>query len=418
MTSHGPPPVRRPCRGRREGATLFLALVLVLLVSVLGAGLLQLGEGNCVEAARRLSRAQAFWAAEAGLAEAEALAWQNKERKDGTDAFPDAEPDLALSGSVLNGAYDVTVSRTSDDPPTYRVTSRGVSDGGMTNEVEMTVEQAGALSMGLFGHTEVVLVPGTLTHVGTFSGVHAGAYVGSNGLVSEETGGGSFTLRGKVLLGAAQPDEREPAENETRFEDQYVGYIDPDPLGITNQTSALHLAMQAAQAAGNPSVTNDAGQSLISTNGFEIVLDVDENAVLQSGTYFFTDVRVRPGRELAIGAEVTVFLEGGTFRMDSGARLEFPGYSREPFIIYADTDESLSLQCAEDFYGLVYAPRADLKVDLDPGRNFQGVAWADTLRVEVSGSALIALDLELQGYDYFKDYAYRLETRDWDEDAP
>lgn len=405
-------------RYRREGSTIFLALVMVMLVSILGVGLLRIAEENHAEAARRLSREQAFWAAEAGLAEAEAIAWENKELKNGTIAFPGAEPDFTLSGATRNGRYDVTVSRESEDPPHYRITSRGLSHGGVSNVVQMSMELAPALSMGLFGHTETLIDSGSSTHIGTDPPFIRNAYVGSNGRILEGVGGGSFTLRGKVLRGASRPDEIDPAENETRFEDQYVGYIDPDPLGITNQTGALHMAKHEAEWGGNPVVTNSSGQSLISTNGSDILLDVDIDAALPSGTYLFTDVRIRAGQRLTIGSDVTIFLQDGTFRMDTNARLGFPGVAREPFAIYSDTDESITLKCEDHFFGLVYAPYATVQMELEFDGTFRGVAWADSLSVDVSGGAFILLDLELQTYDYFKDYAYGLEVRDWSENGP
>ena len=52
---------------RRRGAVLVLALVVVLAISLLGVGLLNLGSTNGMESARGRLAAQNFWVAEAGL---------------------------------------------------------------------------------------------------------------------------------------------------------------------------------------------------------------------------------------------------------------------------------------------------------------------------------------------------------------
>lgn len=123
----------RPARpfGPRDGAVLGLAMLVVLLVSILGVGLLRLSEMNAVEVAKSVSAEHAFWAAEAGLAHARAIGIQ-------AIPFDEMVPSLVgsnvITGTTGHGAYSVDivdVSQNANVERHYEVTSHGTSAGGV-----------------------------------------------------------------------------------------------------------------------------------------------------------------------------------------------------------------------------------------------------------------------------------------------
>jgi hypothetical protein len=95
--------LRRESRGQ-TGSALAVALMVMVVLSVLGMGLLNLASVNGVQAKRSIGNMQSFWAAEAGLQEAKSI---------GTKYSLPYEliPGLSMSWSdtVGSGSYQVTI---------------------------------------------------------------------------------------------------------------------------------------------------------------------------------------------------------------------------------------------------------------------------------------------------------------------
>ncbi len=96
----------------REGGILLVVLLLVLVFSVLGLGLLSLGRQNAVETSRLLNRSKAFWMAEAGLHELRAIITLPVNRGLLENyGLVDAVDSPVLQGSIAGaGSYEVYVS--------------------------------------------------------------------------------------------------------------------------------------------------------------------------------------------------------------------------------------------------------------------------------------------------------------------
>lgn len=86
--------------GGKSGAILGMVLVMVVALSIVGLGLLQLAQVNSVEVARSYNLSKAFWAAEAGLSHAKAMLWNSS-------AFRSSPYGLPTSGTNL-GYYVTT----------------------------------------------------------------------------------------------------------------------------------------------------------------------------------------------------------------------------------------------------------------------------------------------------------------------
>lgn len=89
-------------RGGRSGAILGMVLVIVLAISVVGLGLVQLGNVNAVEMARTVNGDQSFWSAEAGLHQAGAILTGNPSVRKGFFPYPFAGMGFGYAGRILS----------------------------------------------------------------------------------------------------------------------------------------------------------------------------------------------------------------------------------------------------------------------------------------------------------------------------
>lgn len=100
--------------GGKSGAILGMVLVIVVALSLVGIGLLQLGQMNAVEVSRSYNLSKAFWAAEAGIFHAKAMLR-------GSQSFRDMLYDLPVS----NPQSEYRVATTSEGNGVYTLRSTG-----------------------------------------------------------------------------------------------------------------------------------------------------------------------------------------------------------------------------------------------------------------------------------------------------
>lgn len=98
--------------GGRSGAILGMVLVIVLALSMVGVGLLNLGQVNGVEVSRNYNLSRAFWAAEAGVYHAKAMLRASS----GFRASP---------SSLSGGSLGYSVTTTSEGSEVYTIRSTG-----------------------------------------------------------------------------------------------------------------------------------------------------------------------------------------------------------------------------------------------------------------------------------------------------
>lgn len=124
--------------GNRSGAILGMALVMVIAMSLIGLGILQLGSINAVEVARSYNSDKAFWAAEAGIFHARTMLLSDSSFRDMATR--------SLTG--LNPDYQVTKTWEGDNVFTLRSTGTVVS----TSRVVWQTVFAGEIPPAAFGY--------------------------------------------------------------------------------------------------------------------------------------------------------------------------------------------------------------------------------------------------------------------------
>ncbi|MBL7075955.1 MAG: hypothetical protein ISS31_00655 [Kiritimatiellae bacterium] len=126
---------------RRRGAVLGMVLVVVVLVSVLGGGLLYYTASVAAEVGRQVSAAQAFWTAEAGLQSLLAIGRAAQKPLEEIDLVKNG-----WAGSVLRGNYTVTYTVLPGGSPfanrlrLYHIESHGEAAGGQEVVVEVNAD--------------------------------------------------------------------------------------------------------------------------------------------------------------------------------------------------------------------------------------------------------------------------------------
>lgn len=129
---------RRAC-GSDSGAALGVALMVMLVLSVLGLGLLNLATVNGVQAERVVGNMQSFWAAEAGLQEAKAIGVKYARPYEDIPGLS-----MTWSDTVGNGSYQVTIVpdalNGNNGIKHYTLVSTGTSPAGESCTVRQDAE--------------------------------------------------------------------------------------------------------------------------------------------------------------------------------------------------------------------------------------------------------------------------------------
>ncbi|MEI6148829.1 MAG: hypothetical protein WCS01_07000 [bacterium] len=144
-------PIRSVCNGR-DGAVLAVVLLMVLVLGILGMGVMKNGEYVGVEVSRDISRAKAFWTAEAGIEHLKTIAQKKRKPFGSSPAYDAYSSSLlganVLSGTTLAGSYSVSVlnvptaewDNSMHGLKKYNITSRGVvTSGGVSYTNTITV---------------------------------------------------------------------------------------------------------------------------------------------------------------------------------------------------------------------------------------------------------------------------------------
>lgn len=412
-------PPRLPGRGGarsdavdpRAGAILAVVLILVVVFSTLGLGLLRLSSSIAVETSGAIQRSQAFWAAEAGLQEARALAGQARD-EGSEEVFPFAA--WSWSGTNATCVYEVDTQRTGEpgEPPRFRVECLAQTPGGVACRVGMSVRQIHALPMPLFAAERLKVHHGV--SIAAYDSSDAltsthGARIGSIGIVDLHPAVNLVDL-GAVALGT-DPYSGTAAQltcEDCGFQTLNVGDTDPDPLGIF-PPGPLATLFEA------PAIWTSLSVQSGTTN------------TLSSGaTHYLNSVSVQAGGVLDVDVTngvVNVFLTG-PFQTAETGQVRVSGGPPSRFRIYANgTSSTVQIRFAGGSSGaFIYAPGSSVVVDTEPGTAFRGGVWGRDVDIRVNTGDWVFLDDRLLAYDPFSNslpaafgslHLYRLAYSDW-----
>ncbi len=380
--------VRRPSGGPQSGGVLLFALITVLTVSVLAASYAQVTSAVTRRQGRSVDTKQAFYLAEAGLAESFAGLMVGKTGTVGSEQAP------AVFGSGL-----FWVEATEIGLGNVRLESTAMSGGGRAH-LSLVVEKGGTNfgRLGVFSDDDLtvpdgVLIDGFDSRKGTYAEQAVGdpmqigggqqppprpsqlAELGTNGDITVTETGRTPTL---VF-----------ANLNTGPQGQVTVVGTPDLQGaVTASTDPVELpavvvpplAQQAGVAHSNGLTLvippGDASYEYLSvTSGSELVIQgpasivVEDLEVLGSSSTLVFDTGLGP---------IELFVSG-SLTFQSGSRVEMSCTNPSDVRVFVTGAEPATLSATSTFHGMLYAPAAAASV----GRNFVlfGSLTADALAI-------------------------------------
>ena len=369
---------------RQSGVALVLSLVAVIVVMLLMVGFTQLASNVVLSQSNAVQRKRAFYIAEAGLTEAYAGLQMGKSGAIGSEAEPAAFGDGLL-----------WVEATEEEGYVELESTGMVAGGQVTLSMFAERGETNIASLGLFSAAAIHLSPGArIDSFDSREGPYDPTNPGSAGKLSSNA---AITLAGTeseptVVKGDLVPGPRteiEPSAHVT-----VEGSIDPA------------LAVISLPEVAVPSTSFTAGQThaaptpLILLPGKRalefLTLDPDTQAVLQ-GPQVLTVKRVAVGE----GAELVFDTTGGPVQLFVTEHLSFPpssivtttefAPSKVQIQVPSETAEPIRLEAASTFYGVVYAPRAEISI----ARDFEVFGAVVAQNLSFTGAPIVHIDESL-----------------------
>lgn len=271
---------------------------------------------------------------------------------------------------------------------------------GAVARVTAVFQRKKALAMGVFGQTSVLLDNGTAVY-SYYSSQFPGnptspsnsnhqADAGTDGSITTYN---NSTLDGSLLLGASASGVTatwsDPGAGSliSGTPGSQVGYVNPDPLGISGGMLASNFIAVAT--------ANNNASAIPPIIDHEINVGNNGTLTLPPGNYYVTDVTMNNSANLIIpgtNGVVNLYIASGTANISINAKFAINGAGKPTGLnIYCNGTGQLNLNNAGTFSGLLYAPYA--KVNVMNSGNFYGAIWGDQVNLKNSGMTFIDLDL-------------------------
>lgn len=344
----------------RAGATLLMAMLIVLLVGMLGVGLLRLGEHNAVEVSQSLTAEQAFWAAEAGRQDARFHLLK-------IGSFRTTPVPLGPV-TLSNGVYRVTTIGP-DANWNYSIRSTGVVASSVRAVWQQVYCEEGvppAFGYGLFGGSGTMW----LKKDGVF--IDGSLYQNGDVTISTSPNPPTFSNSEVIATGTIGNSNSLP-----------VGVVpDPPPEFPLLDTSGYDALIATAGSIGTNSIAfpfNLGGKTNYVANAGTVTIN---NNITGSGMLVFSG-NVGIDGNPAIGSDVKIVI-GGMLTLGSGYNV---GSNN---LIYASAGVDMAKNCTVTGYGMLITA-GDFTANMN--LNFQGLifvnGWLDVRKdVTITGSVL------------------------------
>ncbi len=351
---------------KRGGFALAIVLTVVILLLIVGAGLLSIGNQERLKGVRTSSEIAARNAADTGLTKALFTMNRMLEKKTFNDnSLPHVTHELIPYSDATFG-YNVTKSTLADGNDLYSITSVGKS-GRYQKSVNCTLEMKGIFEYAIWVAGTLNLKSGT-----TISAYNQGAddpplQIGTNstdsGAITAKTG---VTIDGDVVVG---PGGDPTTVINNPDESTITGDIYPSL--ITHKTPEVTVPQYLVDMVSSGTIGTSA--KLISAAKYDSInlggatgydpnkvdkVSVDSNVEI----YVTGDLKLGNGDEVIIqpDASLTIYLGGNLYVDNSGAINNLTKDPTKLQIYGLDTCASLDFKNSGTFYGAVYAPNADV----------------------------------------------------------
>jgi len=402
-------------KSRETGSALCLIVVAVILLTLTGMALLNLGFQSRINAIRTAQGIQARWSADAGLIKAVVEMNNKLTAKTWSDTSMPAVTDEALFQSDQSFSYQVD----KDGSGNYTVTSTGMT-GPAIKRVYATMGFKGLFDSAILVKDRISLMPNTLVagynsedatdtdfdlKIGTTStaansipigpgtviegdvfvgvGGDPGTVIGSGGTIT----GQKLTLHEELDFPVITP----PSLPDTGTALSAIGAtITLDPTG-----SGTYTEISLSQSGGNP--------GLIEIQGGDVVLYITGDIDLGNGC----EVIVRPGSSL------TLYVDGDISADNSVGFNNQAGNVKDFQLFATGMDEQVfSLKAKSSIFGTIYAP--DVDITLYPSTEMRGAIVGKNVTFKSGGT--FYYDEALRDNISIDDVGARFTIKRWREE--
>lgn len=346
---------KRLIRFQRRGSALPLVMSTLVILLMIGTGLLSLGLNSRTFAVRTGDQIQARCAADAGTKKALFEMNEMLKVKPWNDSTLPEATNQTLPNCDATFSYTVTGNTVSG----YTIECTG-SSGRAQRTVRADLRLAGLFEYAVFGDEDVVLKNSAKVDWYNYDEDDENLEVGTNSTESRAvTLENSAIVDGDVVVGVdGNPDT----------------VIDAMWATITGETYAMSdeqllpaiTAPQSLQSLPSQGTIEDS--TTISTSGKYDEIDLDNGRILTIDgpvtLYITGDVILKNSAELQIvdddNVSLTLYLAGDVEVKNSGAINNLTEDPKKLKMFGLDACQTMTLKNSTDFYGTIYAPKADV----------------------------------------------------------
>ena len=349
---------KKQSKRSKKGFGLPLVVLMILLLALIGNGLLTLGYNSRMQAIRSTADIGARAATDAAIMQAmhlmnmkadDELTWNN-------DSLPVAT-DVALPNSNLTFSFDVA----GDPMNGFIITSTGRS-GFAQRKVYVTTRLKSVFEFAILVQDNIALSPGVTVEGWTSDPTitDTSLLIGTNSTLADSIiMENAAIVDGDVAVGVGGDVDTVIAATEATITGQKFAL--PQEQEFPPIAAPIDLGFKGAIDDSIPQlVPADSGTYTSFTLGNSGSIDVNEGDVV---LHIIGDVIIRNGAEINIKnvASLTVYLVGDWVSHNSSS-INTESQTPADFTLYGlgDEDQMIDLKAKGEFYGVVYAPDADV----------------------------------------------------------
>lgn len=360
-------PIVNKERQSKEGAALLVVILVTLVFSILSIGLFKLSETSAVEAVKVEHYKQAFWLAEAGLADGMTLLKHYPEFR----ADPSGYTVPTKTVAEVGGTYDLTVEKevinTSTEQYAYTITSVGRVNG-ITRRLQTVVSSypgSNNIIIGINGNTDLAAnidVVGSIAQIEGTLTMKDSRYMDGYFIMGD--GEDALTDKKGEAIVANYPPPPVPA---IKYDD-YDGVI----TKLANNTNFPHkTSVVTTESVLSGTLYFNADEVIVAGTGTTIA---DGTTIVTTGSISFPKSHVTIGRNVTIVA--ADFSMANQSDIGGGSLI----YSQKNIYLANASDSSASGQP-----GVTLLARGD--ITLASQIDFRGIMFAEgTVNLDANGS--------------------------------
>jgi len=401
---------------KRRGAAVPLAVVAIVVLLLMGAGLLSLGFNSRVYATRTSSDIAARCAADAGVE----MALFEMNRRLYVGPWDDSALPQATNVQLLQSNQVCSYAVKSDGAGGYTVLSYG-EFGGAKRMVRATLGLKGIFEHAILTKSTLVLKSGTV--IDAYNSLDPLDTSGDADIGTQSTLDSSIVLNagvtvdGDVTVGfGGNPETVIKDQGATVTGNQYPGTSTETLPEIAAPTDLIDtgkaLFAQGQTITATPSENGQYSDITLKSGDSPGILRVEGGNVV---LHITGDIQLGQSCQIVIadGSTLTLYVDGNIHcRESSGINTENPTKEASILQIYGTSDgaQSFELKANGQFTGAVYAPNAD--VDLYAGGDVYGAVVGDSFEFKAGGN--YHYDEALRQVDK-DDAGVRYVVRRWEE---